>query len=71
MTSIGDYAFTDCSDLKSVTIGNNVISIGYEAFLHCFSLTALTFEGKTLVTVQGMRNYSWGIEDTSIIKVAD
>ena len=32
VTSIGDYAFCNCSGLTSVTIGNGVTSIGYYAF---------------------------------------
>ena len=32
VTSIGNYAFEDCSSLTSVTIPNSVTSIGYEAF---------------------------------------
>ncbi|MBR2450644.1 MAG: leucine-rich repeat domain-containing protein [Paludibacteraceae bacterium] len=34
VTSIGDDAFWGCSSLTSVTIGNSVTSIGYEAFLN-------------------------------------
>ena len=32
VTSIGKYAFYDCSSLTSVTIGNSVTSIGGQAF---------------------------------------
>ncbi len=35
VTSIGDYAFYDCSDLSSITIPNSVTTIGYEAFRGC------------------------------------
>ncbi len=35
VTSIGKYAFEDCSSLKSVTIGNGVTSIGDSAFSGC------------------------------------
>ena len=39
VTSIGDNAFTYCSSLTSVVIGNSVTSIGYAAFYDCDSLT--------------------------------
>lgn len=41
VTSIGKYAFCDCSNLTSVTIGNSVTSIGEHAFSHCSSLTSV------------------------------
>ena len=42
VTSIGDYAFRNCSSLTSVTIGESVTSIGEEAFYNCSSLTSIT-----------------------------
>jgi len=32
VTSIGEYAFQSCSGLTSVSIGNGVTSIGFQAF---------------------------------------
>ena len=40
VTSIGNYAFYDCS-LTSVVIGDGVTTIGYSAFSHCSSLTSV------------------------------
>ena len=42
VTSIGYYAFRDCSGLTSVTIPNSVTSIGSKAFAGCSGLTAVT-----------------------------
>ena len=42
VTSIGDYAFEDCSGLTSVTIPDSVTSIGSSAFSGCSGLTSVT-----------------------------
>ena len=42
VTSIGGYAFCDCSNLTKVTIPNSVTSIGGYAFLNCSGLTSVT-----------------------------
>ena len=42
VTSIGNYAFYDCTGLTSVTIPNSVISLGNYAFHNCTGLTSVT-----------------------------
>ena len=42
VTSIGNYAFYNCSGLTSVTIPNSVTSIGEWAFSGCSGLTSIT-----------------------------
>ncbi len=42
VVGIGDQAFRDCTDLTSVTIGNNVTSIGKRAFYRSSKLTSMT-----------------------------
>ena len=41
ITCIGDSAFSDCSRLTSVTIGNNVTNIGKKAFFNCSDLASI------------------------------
>ena len=41
VTSIGDYAFWNCSSLTSIGIPNSVTSIGYGAFSGCRALTSI------------------------------
>ena len=42
VTSIGQSAFHNCSDLTSITIPNSVTSIGSSAFSGCSGLTSIT-----------------------------
>ena len=39
VTEIDNSAFSNCTTLKSITIGNGVTKIGYQAFFSCDSLT--------------------------------
>ena len=42
VTSIGDWAFDECSNLTSITIPSGVTSIGNHAFYRCSNLTSIT-----------------------------
>lgn len=45
VTRIGDQAFYECHELKSVTIPEGVTAIGNEAFDHCYNLTSVIIPG--------------------------
>ena len=57
VTSIGEYAFCDCTSLTSVTIGNSVTSIGEDAFQNCTRLTSVTIGNS--VTSIGYGAFNW------------
>ena len=42
VTSIGDYAFSGCSSLSSVTVSDSVTNIGSSAFSDCGGLASVT-----------------------------
>ena len=57
VTSIGSYAFYDCSGLTSVTISNSVTSIGNSAFSSCSGLTSVTIPN----SVTSIGNYAFSM----------
>ena len=59
VTSIGDWAFDDCSSLTSVTIPDSVTTIGNGAFCDCLSLTSITIpDSVTTIGNYAFRNCS-------------
>ena len=66
VTSIGDYAFYDCSNLTSVTIGNSVTSIGGGAFRGCSGLTSVTIPNSVTSIGNGAFSNCSGLTSVTI-----
>ncbi len=64
VTSIGNSAFSWCSDLTSVVIPDGVTSIGNSAFSYCSGLTSVTIPDS--VTSIGNGAFSWCSDLTSV-----
>ncbi len=64
VTSIGNSAFSWCSDLTSVVIPDSVTSIGNSAFSYCSGLTSVTIPDS--VTSIGNGAFSWCSDLTSV-----
>jgi len=57
VTSIGDYAFYDCSSLTSLTLPESVTSIGDWAFCNCSGLTGDLLLPESLVSIGELAFY--------------
>ena len=68
VTSIGNYAFYNCSGLTSVTIPNSVTSIGESAFYNCSGLTSVTIGSG--VTSMGYNAFA-GVDIPTIISLIE
>ena len=53
VTSIGDFAFTGCTDLILLTIPESVTSIGESAFEDCTGLTSIIIPGSVMSIGEG------------------
>ena len=53
VTSVGAYAFADCTGMVSITIPNTITSIGEQAFSICTGLTSITIPNSVTNIAQG------------------
>jgi len=66
VTSIGQYAFRDCSGLTSITIPNSVTNIGYLAFYGCTGLTSVTIPNSVTSIGNNAFYYCTGLTSITI-----
>ena len=65
---IGNYSFSDCSDLKTLVIQEGDSIVGTHAFMNCKSLTSVTFP----TTVKYVRTGAFsGCEDIKHVHITD
>lgn len=48
VTSVGQYAFTQCDGIESITIGSNVVTLGHGAFQGCGGVKEISFNATRL-----------------------
>ena len=63
---IGDYAFSDCSSLTSLTLPSSVTSIGGHAFEKCSGLTSLTLPSSVISIAEFAFRYCSGLTSLTI-----
>jgi len=66
VTSIGTYAFYNCTALTSVTIGDGVTSIGTYAFYNCTALTSVTIGDGVTSIGTSVFNYCTALTSVTI-----
>ena len=56
LTTVGDYAFRDCSSLKEIDLPN-ATTVGSRAFHSCSSLKEIHFAAKNKEAIEALINY--------------
>ena len=66
VTSIGEEAFYQCAELKSISIPESVVSIGKYAFCGCTGLTSITIPNSMISIKNGAFYYCNGLTSITI-----
>ena len=66
VTSIGDFAFNDCSGLTSITIPNTITTIGEAAFQSCRGLISITIPNSVTTIGDFAFKDCWGLKGVYI-----
>ncbi|MCQ2341879.1 MAG: leucine-rich repeat protein [Paludibacteraceae bacterium] len=66
VTTIGMFAFSNCSGLTSVTIPNSVTTIGNYAFYECYGLTSVTIPNSVKTIGEGVFSGCIGLTSVTI-----
>ncbi len=66
VTSIGDYAFLNCSGLTSMTIPNSVTSIGNYGVLNCSGLTSVIISDSVISIGESAFTFCSGLTSVTI-----
>ena len=66
VTTIGNFAFDNCSSLTSVTIGDSVTTIGVDAFDNCSSLTSVIIGDSVTTIGQSAFSYCTSLTNVTI-----
>ena len=71
VTSIGQYAFWDCSELRCISIGERITRIGEGAFSACGGLSEINYNARNPVLLGAPFSAAGTKEERVIIKIGD
>ena len=66
VTSIGNYAFANCSGLTSIVVPDSVTSIGKSAFSNCSGLTSFMVPDRVTSIGDGTFSYCSGLKNMDV-----